>query len=139
MSVIPQIEKEGDGTSGALYSLFFNGLAAAVPKVASDSKASNANAAVWAESASQALNTLYGYTAARRPSRTLVDPLSAFVEAYSKSKGADFGAALKAASEATENTKKIEANIGRASYVGQEELMKANVPDPGAYGRWQGL
>lgn len=63
-----------------------------------------------------ALNTLYRYTRARPPSRTLVDPLAAFIITY----GADpsnFLAAVDAANEAAESTRSLEATAGRAACV----------------------
>ena len=33
-----------------------------------------------------------------------------------------------------EQTRYLQAKVGRAAYVEQEELEKAQVPDPGAYG-----
>jgi len=48
-----------DGTSGALYSIFFNGLASGL-RAASESLSSNvATSAVWSEALTQAKATLY--------------------------------------------------------------------------------
>jgi dihydroxyacetone kinase len=110
------------------YSIWSNALAAGFTNVPT------ADAACWARALSHALATLYKYTAARRPSRTLIDPLSAFTDHFSASKGADLAGAVAAAVEAAEETKKVRATAGRAAYVGQGTLREANVPDPGAWG-----
>lgn len=121
------IEEEMGGTSGALYAIYFSGLAkalAAAPK-------GEITPAQWAQSAASALDVLSGYTSARPPSRTLMDPLFAFTETLPKS-GID--AAAAASKAAAENTAKLVASAGRAAYVDQEALQKEAVPDPGAWG-----
>ncbi|KAI5476272.1 putative dihydroxyacetone kinase 1 [Pseudohyphozyma bogoriensis] len=134
LNLAQSIEKSMDGTSGALYSIWSNALAAGLSKAAKESGAKSADAAVWAAALEHALSVLYTYTAARRPSRTLVDPLDAFTAAFGASKGKDFAGAVKEAEAASEKTKDLVAKAGRAAYVGQEELAKAQVPDPGAHG-----
>lgn len=83
---------------------------------------------------SSALDKLYGYTRARRPSRTLVDPLSAFVEAAKQSEGEDLARAVALATEAAEETKNLVAKAGRSAYVSSDHLQKEHVADPGAWG-----
>jgi triose/dihydroxyacetone kinase / FAD-AMP lyase (cyclizing) len=73
-------------------------------------------------------------TRARPPSRTLVDPLQAFVTVLG-SKG--LHAAAEEAHKAAEATKEMVAKAGRGSYVNQEDLRKADIPDPGAWGIWR--
>lgn len=70
---------------------------------------------------------------ARPPSRTLVDPLAAFVITFA-SDPTNFEAAFKEAKLATEVTKSIVATAGRAAYVDQKALANANIPDAGAFG-----
>ena len=72
-------------------------------------------------------------TRARPPSRTLVDPLAAFTATLAKGSFAD---AIKAAHEAADNTRHINATAGRGAYVDQEKLGSSDVPDPGAWGVW---
>lgn len=134
LNIAAVIEKEGDGTSGALFNIWSNALAAGVTYAAGQQNSKQANAAVWAGALEYALNALYNYTAARRPSRTLVDPLDAFTTTFVKSNGADFSAAVKAAVQAADETKDLVAKAGRAAYVGQDDLKKAQIPDPGAHG-----
>ena len=86
----------------------------------------------WVHAVQFALDKLYNYTHARPPSRTLVDPLAAFV-ANITSDG-DFPAAVKSAEKAAIATKDIEAKVGRSAYVEGSRLMEQQVPDPGAWG-----
>jgi triose/dihydroxyacetone kinase / FAD-AMP lyase (cyclizing) len=72
-------------------------------------------------------------TPARTPSRTLVDPLEAFVNQFISSP-TDFPRAVQAAKAAAAETATYEAKAGRAAYVGREQLKNAQVPDPGAHG-----
>jgi hypothetical protein len=110
-----QIEKNMDGTSGALYSIWSNALAAGLSLSAKSLSSTTATSAVWALALSHALKVLYTYTAARRPSRTLVDPLEAFTGIFAYSKGEDFAGAVKEAAAASEKTKDLVAKAGRAA------------------------
>lgn len=107
---------------------------------------------VWSKAAAEALATLYkcqssvstgnldAYykplidTRARPPSRTLVDPLDAFVASL-PSKG--LSSAAEDALVAADKTKELVAKAGRGAYVNQEDLKKREVPDPGAWGIWR--
>lgn len=73
-------------------------------------------------------------TRARPPSRTLVDPLEAFVEALP---GSGLSKAADQAHAAADKTKELVAKAGRGAYVNQEDLKKREVPDPGAWGIWR--
>lgn len=73
-------------------------------------------------------------TRARPPSRTLVDPLEAFVTSL-PSKG--LSGAADDAHAAADKTKELVAKAGRGAYVNQEDLKKREVPDPGAWGIWR--
>ena len=76
------------------------------------------------------------YTRARPGYRTLIDALQPFVEALKAGKGPR--AAAQAAHDGAEKTRKMDALVGRASYVAKEELRKLDseggLPDPGAVG-----
>ncbi|KAJ9093839.1 hypothetical protein QFC21_006210 [Naganishia friedmannii] len=128
LSIAQAIGRKMDGTSGALYNIWSNALAAGF------ANAETADGSAWARALSHALATLYKYTAARAPSRTLIDSLSTFTEHFGVSQGKDFSGAVKAAVDAAERTRDIQATAGRAAYVGQDALKEANVPDPGAWG-----
>ena len=86
---------------------------------------------IWSKALNYALDRLFSYTRARPPSRTLVDPLVSFVQTLSSS---DFLTAVKAAGEAAEATKNLEAKAGRSAYVESDLLKKEKVADPGAWG-----
>jgi triose/dihydroxyacetone kinase / FAD-AMP lyase (cyclizing) len=136
-------EEHMGGTSGALFSwvlsfyqaqlqlselvsrIFFSSLAQGL-------HSSSTEVINWSGALDSALNRLYTYTRARRPSRTLVDPLSAFVESLVS--GKSLAEAVSAASRATEETKDIEAKAGRSAYVASESLKKEKIADPGAWG-----
>ena len=100
---------------------------------ASALKSDNVTPQVWGQALNSALAKLYTYTRARPPSRTLVDPLSAFVETFLSS-GCNFSTAKKAAGEAAIATKDLEAKAGRSAYVEGDRLKNEQVPDPGAWG-----
>ncbi|KAG5650709.1 hypothetical protein H0H81_011305 [Sphagnurus paluster] len=130
---IAQVAEETmGGTSGALYSIFFFALAQGLqsqPNIGIFTKNT-----VWCNALTYALNQLYTYTRARPPSRTLVDPLAAFIEAFAQNSGADPVEALNAAVSAAERTRDIEAKAGRSAYVEGNRLKQERVADPGAWG-----
>jgi len=125
-------EEHMGGTSGALYSIFFSALALGLQTSHKGSGALTPEQ--WSQALTSALDKLYTYTRARPPSRTLVDPLEAFVKAIAASRGKDFGAAVKAAGDAALQTRDLEAKAGRSAYVEGDRLRKEQVPDPGAWG-----
>ncbi|ORY33982.1 Dak1 domain-domain-containing protein [Naematelia encephala] len=127
------VEDDMGGTSGALYSIFFAGIGTALREAAA-SGATSTTPEVWSKAAASALTTLYKYTRARPPSRTLVDPLEAFITSL-PNKG--LNASAEDALAAAEKTKELVAKAGRGAYVNQEELKKREVPDPGAWGIWR--
>lgn len=85
---------------------------------------------IWATALKAALDKLYTYTRARPPSRTLVDPLAAFILSI---QGSSFTNAVKAAQDAAQATKDLDAKAGRSAYVG-DGLKDERVADPGAWG-----
>lgn len=118
------------GTSGALHAIYFAALAQHLQNATASADITPQD---WADALSAALARLYTYTRARPPSRTLVDPLAAFTEAWSKD-NSNLDAAVHAASEAAEKTKDLEAMAGRSAYVEGERLRAEQVADPGAWG-----
>jgi triose/dihydroxyacetone kinase / FAD-AMP lyase (cyclizing) len=87
----------------------------------------------WSRAVSVARDQLYTYTRARPPSRTLIDPLAAFTDAFTANPS-DWRFAVKRAAEAAEATRDIEARVGRSAYVEAGLLKRERVPDPGAWG-----
>lgn len=120
---------------------------------AASSEAPVATAEIWAACAREALETLMkceqatlvvvlrigsyrswshasSDTRAKPPSRTLMDPLTAFVEQLPQG----FPAASQAARDAANKTKNLTAKAGRSTYLDQKELADGNTADPGAWG-----
>jgi dihydroxyacetone kinase len=125
-SVVPVIENNMDGTSGALYAIFFNALVLALRTLSPG----EANAQTWATALQQTCEALSKYTPARPGDRTLIDALYPFVDVLNKT--GDLVKAAEAALKAAEETKGMQASLGRAVYVGGSGHEE--VPDPGAWG-----
>lgn len=125
-SIVPVIENTMDGTSGALYAIFFNALVHALRTLAPG----EATPQVWADALKQSCDALSKYTPARPGDRTLVDALYPFVEALGKT--GDLKQAAEAGRKAADETKGMQASLGRAVYVGGSGYEE--VPDPGAWG-----
>lgn len=114
-----------------IRSIFFSALAQGL-EVAHGQRSGPAENKVWTTALESALNKLYTYTLARPPSRTLVDPLSAFTVQVTSNSA--LGPAVQAAQEAAEATKNIAAKAGRSAYVEGDRLRDEKIADPGAWG-----
>uniref|UniRef100_A0A8H8CIP2 Dihydroxyacetone kinase n=1 Tax=Psilocybe cubensis TaxID=181762 RepID=A0A8H8CIP2_PSICU len=129
---IAQVSEESmGGTSGALYSIFFSALAQGLQAEGPETGKMTPDA--WGQALSFALAKLYTYTRARPPSRTLVDPLAAFVETFSSTNN-NYADSMNAAIKAAEATRNLEAKAGRSAYVEGDRLIAEKVADPGAWG-----
>jgi len=115
---------------GFVCSIFFSSLAQGLYEKCPENN-ELADRAVWPIVLKSALVKLYTYTLARPPSRTLVDPLDAFVSTLQQD-GASYQDAVQKAGEAVEATKYLTAKSGRAAYVDAETFK--GVADPGAMG-----
>ena len=115
-----------DGTSGALYAIFLNALVHAL-RVLSPS---DATPQLWADALKRSCDALSHYTPARPGDRTLVDALYPFVEVLRQT--GDVKKAAEAARKAADETKGMQASLGRTVYVGGSGYEE--VPDPGAWG-----
>ncbi|KAI5205095.1 dihydroxyacetone kinase [Aureobasidium subglaciale] len=124
------IETSMDGTSGAIYAIFLNALAAGLRSQSPESGKTEVTTQIWAEAAKQALEGLGKYTPARPGDRTLVDALEPFIKQLVAT--GDLKKAAQAAKEGSDATKGMKASLGRSVYVGNEGFKE--VPDPGAYG-----
>jgi dihydroxyacetone kinase len=125
-NIVPIVEKEMDGTSGALYAIFLNALLASLR---SQGKG-EASSKVWAAALQHSCEALSKYTPARPGDRTLVDALYPFVEVLEKT--GDVKQAAEAANKAAEGTKGMKPSLGRTVYIGGSGFEQ--VPDPGAWG-----
>lgn len=125
MRIAHGIEESMDGTSGALYELFFTALGATLQEMSGDAMTVN----LWADAAAKALQRLQAMTPARLGDRTLMDALIPYVEALASG---DVSKAVEAAKKGRDTTQGMEASLGRAVYVAGENFSK--VADPGAEG-----
>ncbi|GAM89038.1 hypothetical protein ANO11243_070720 [Dothideomycetidae sp. 11243] len=125
--IVAVIETSMDGTSGALYAIYLNALAASLR---AQSGGGSADSKLWASAAKQAMESMAKYTPAKQGDRTLVDALTPFVETLEQT--ANVKKAAQAAQEGTDKTKGMKASLGRTVYVGGSGWK--DVPDPGAYG-----
>ncbi|KAI4230178.1 MAG: hypothetical protein L6R36_000291 [Xanthoria steineri] len=128
------VEATMDGTSGALYAIFLNALAANIRKQDS-ANTTDLTPLMWAHALGESLKDLGVYTPAQPGDRTLMDALVPFVETL-KSTGSTKQAA-EAAKRGAESTKGMKPSLGRSVYVGGKGHNE--VPDPGAYGLSQFL
>jgi dihydroxyacetone kinase len=126
LSIAETIESNMDGTSGAVYGIFFTALAAALQT----SKEASSPSALWQGAAASALGKLQQATPARRGDRTIMDALEPFVAALAED--CSVKNAVARAKDGMEATKGMRPAFGRAVYV--EESAWDRVPDPGAYG-----
>ncbi|CAG9955518.1 unnamed protein product [Clonostachys rosea f. rosea IK726] len=124
--IVPVIENNMDGTSGALYAIFLNALVHALQAPAPGALTPQ----IWATALQQSCDALSKYTPARPGDRTLVDALYPFVEILGKTGSLAEGA--NAARKAAVETKGMQASLGRSVYVGGSGFTQ--VPDPGAWG-----
>ncbi|KAL8718875.1 MAG: hypothetical protein Q9225_004044 [Loekoesia sp. 1 TL-2023] len=128
------VEATMDGTSGALYAIFLNSLAANVRKL-DLSTPTELTPKMWAQALDDSLKALGKYTPAQPGDRTLMDALVPFVKTLGET--GNTGKAAEAAKTGADRTKGMKASLGRAVYVGGEGHTE--VPDPGAYGLSQFL
>ncbi|KAF2218002.1 hypothetical protein CERZMDRAFT_14124, partial [Cercospora zeae-maydis SCOH1-5] len=117
-SLVSELEVNMGGTSGALYCIFLTALASSLASEESVAKALK-----------KALGELCKYTNARVGDRTMMDALIPFVETYAADEG-KVEEALEKAREGVEGTKRMEAKLGRSTYL--DESATRGVPDPGA-------
>ncbi|KAK5947403.1 dihydroxyacetone kinase Dak1 [Knufia obscura] len=129
--IIPVVENEMDGTSGAIYAIFLNALAFGLRS--QDTGSSKAvDSQTWAKAMKSAMGDLAKYTPATKGDRTLMDSLIPFADTLSQ--GGSLKDAAAASRKGAEETKSMKASLGRAVYVGAEEEWMGKIPDPGAWG-----
>lgn len=121
------IEANMDGTSGAIYNIFFAGMASAVRALPFPE---TMNSRTWGTVAHSALVQLQRATPARQGDRTLMDALEPFVVSFANGEG--LKGAVNKTQVGVEATKGMKVAFRRAVYV--EEKAWDIVPDPGAEG-----
>ena len=129
--IVSVVETTMDGTSGAIYAIFLNALAAGLREQDTGSSAA-VDAKIWAAALVSSMTALAKYTPATSGDRTLMDALIPFVKELGSS--GDIKKAAEKAHQGAEETKDMKASLGRAVYVGAEEEWMGKVPDPGAWG-----
>ena len=129
--IVPVVEETMDGTSGAIYAIFLNALVHGLSEQDKGGK-EDVSAKTWATALQSSLQALAKYTPAQKGDRTLMDALMPFVETLEQS--GDVKKAAEAARKGAEETKGMQASLGRAVYVGSEDEWMGKVPDPGAWG-----
>ena len=130
------VENTMDGTSGALYAIFLNALAAGVRGQSPSASSAAADVSeqmqvgIWARGLEAAMQALGRYTPAQVGDRTLVDALDPFVSTLSRTGSVE--KAAQAADQGAKKTQDMKASLGRTVYIGGDNVKE--VPDPGAYG-----
>lgn len=127
--IVPTVEQNMDGTSGALYAIFLNSLASNLRSQDSSSPMS-VTTETWANALVMSIENLGRYTPAQPGDRTLMDALVPFVNVLKKT--GNVKEAAGAAKVGADKTKGMKASLGRSVYVGGTGFE--DVPDPGAYG-----
>jgi dihydroxyacetone kinase len=122
------IGRSMDGTSGAIFELFFNALASQLLEFRGTTGIVDLK--VWATAAQGALKSLQNATPARVGDRTLMDALDPFITVLAKSQ--NLATAVTAARVGRDDTIGMTPSLGRAVYV--DEAGWGKVPDPGAEG-----
>jgi len=126
------VEGKMGGTLGGILGIFFVGLTTALCKGRAGGAGEGHDLIpMWAEAVDTAVENLSRYTPATIGSRTVMDVLIPFGEALRKE--GSFEAAVREARRAAESTRKMQAKLGRATYVGTEGKSELP-PDPGAWG-----
>jgi hypothetical protein len=118
-AIFDDLDVNMGGTSGALYCIFLSSLAQEL-----------CTAPTFADALNGALEHLLKYTRAILGDRTCLDCLIPIVETFKRT--GDEDKALRDAEKGVESTTKLEAKLGRSSYL--DEAATRGVPDPGAYG-----
>ncbi|XP_069118569.1 triokinase/FMN cyclase-like isoform X4 [Argopecten irradians] len=114
------------GSSGGLYSLFFTAAAVCLQNTVSPT--------TYCEALNAGIQSMMKYGGAEPGDRTMLDPLHSAWMAWSAALSSQspvdaFRLAVEAAEKSAEETAKMKAHAGRASYVSADHL---NNPDPGA-------
>lgn len=123
------VERSMDGTSGAIYCIFFTAFSVALRSCTQDGSERPVTMHDWYTAALSAQQSLSKYTPARPGDRTLIDALFPFLKTLNDTNG-DLYAAVEAGRKGAESTRGMKASLGRTVYVGDV----GDVPDPGAVG-----
>lgn len=125
-------DRQMGGTSGAILSLLFTSLSAALRETSTDDQSKSV--AIWSSALRTAIETISKYSLAQPGDRTMLDTLDAVQRCLEQNIGSTDLSTLatrvaNAADDAAEKTARMQALAGRASYVNQDRISR---PDPGA-------
>lgn len=126
------VESRMGGTLGGILGIFFVSLTTALQR----NLDSASGVKLWGKATTTALGNLQNYTPAKVGDRTVMDALIPFAKTMEKT--GDFKKAVDETTKGAENTAKLQAKLGRATYVGGME-GKELPPDPGAMGAMQAI
>lgn len=129
-SIVPVVENNMDGTSGALYSIFLNATLRSLRDNAPTSGESAVTPELWAKVLKESCKALGKYSQAQMGDRTLIDALHPFVNTLAET--GSVASAAGAAQKGAESTKGMKPSFGRSTYVGGAGFEQ--VPDAGAWG-----
>ncbi|CAO3640177.1 unnamed protein product [Cunninghamella echinulata] len=134
LALAETIDHSVGGTAAAIFCIYLNALATGLNKYDDSSSISpSTSLSIWAKASLYALNSLQTYTLARQGDRTMMDTLIPFVDTFQKEPHS-FIHAIEAAHQGMLSTKTQIAKLGRSSYLSNDDVQNANIPDPGAYG-----
>ncbi|GBC05879.1 hypothetical protein RclHR1_06490014 [Rhizophagus clarus] len=149
MKISNILETRG-GTSGFLYCLFIGAISNSLryfvaAKVEEDNNNEKDQILVdgncFGASLKSALSTLQTYTPARKGDRTMMDVIIPFITTFTdilSSTNDDntmlaFKDAIEAARIGAESTKGMKPKLGRSTYIADNIIKEAQIPDPGAW------
>ncbi|KAI9299689.1 dhal domain-containing protein, partial [Cunninghamella echinulata] len=135
LALAETIDHSVGGTAAAIFCIYLNALATGLNKYDDSSSipSSSISLSAWSKASLYALNSLQTYTLARQGDRTMMDTLIPFVETFQKEPHS-LTHAIQAAHQGMLSTKTQIAKLGRSSYLSNDDVQNANIPDPGAYG-----
>ncbi|KAG6915536.1 hypothetical protein DXG01_011001 [Tephrocybe rancida] len=122
------LEDQMGGTIGALFAIFLTAVSTSLR--ASEEPTTPQH---WGTALIAGLMALRKYTPAKPGDRTLVDALEPFCATLLQD-GSNIQKAVDAARKGAEDTRSMEAVLGRAAYVTPPKGVEILPPDPGAWG-----
>ncbi|CAI2172776.1 10526_t:CDS:10 [Funneliformis geosporum] len=143
MKISNFLEARG-GTSGFLYCALSNSLRYFVEAKMKEDISIKKNQIIvdgecFGASLKSALSTLQNYTPARKGDRTMMDVIIPFITTFTDTYSTDnntlsaFKDAIEAAKTGAEYTKGLKPRLGRSTYIDENIIKEARVPDPGAW------
>ncbi|CAI4219802.1 unnamed protein product [Parascedosporium putredinis] len=130
------VESQMGGTLGGILGILFVSLQAAMTNNFTNTKDLASLPLLWGTALAEAVENLGRYTLAKVGDRTVMDTLIPFSQAL---RGGDFDAAVEAAIQGAEATKRMAPKLGRATYIGGLSNETELPPDPGAWAAMEAI